>query len=43
MNRTVVRTGPVLIEKLRDGYSKEECEAGDDKVSHRVHVCELKK
>jgi len=32
-----------LIKKLRNRYSKEQRKANDNKISHGVQVCELKK
>jgi len=43
MNRAMMWTSPEFIEKLGNRYSKEQCESSDDKISHRVHVCKLKK
>lgn len=34
---------PIFIKKLGNRYPKEEGEPSNDKVSHGVHVCELKK
>lgn len=39
----MVRGVPIFVEKAGDRYPKEEREPGDDEVSHRIHVCELKK
>lgn len=43
MDKTVVLRIPIFIEKLWDGYAEEEWEPSDHKVSHAIHVCELKK
>ena len=43
IDKTMAITTPIFVKKLRNRYPKEEGEPRNDKISHGVHVCELKK